>query len=284
MRFGIHAPITGGFDRSIAAAQQKGCEAMQIFCKNPRGWKANPIDESQLPKYREARASAGITPVIIHTSYLVNLAASKDDIYIKSVESFGEELIRADLLEAEYIVLHPGSHSGWSREESLERLSTTLIESVSRIKPKSVILLENVSGSGSAIGGKFSELAEIIMATGMPECFGICLDTCHAFGYGYDLSTVNGLDAVLQEIDETVGLEKLKLIHMNDSKGELGSRLDRHDHIGMGKIGLDGFRGIINHKELRDLPAILETPEDEPGDDIRNLQAVRSLVNGSLGG
>ncbi len=278
MRLGVHVSTEGKIYESLERARKLGCNTMQIFARNPQQWRANTIEAEDIAEFNRRQDKLNIKPLFIHISYLINLASPNPRLYNASIEAYIEDIAEAALLKADYIVTHMGSHKETSEEEGIERLVKALNIIIEKTRNCPVgILLENTSGSGSWLGYKFSHHKEIISGIKHKECVGLCFDTAHAYLAGYDLSTKDGLQAALDEIDELVGLDLIKLIHLNDAMGALNSRHDRHDHIGKGGIGLEGIKRIINHPKLRNLPFILETPKNSELDDTMNLSVVRKL-------
>ncbi|MDO8885524.1 deoxyribonuclease IV [Candidatus Oleimmundimicrobium sp.] len=278
MKFGCHVSIVGKIYLAVERAILRGCETMQIFSGNPRGWKRAGILDEDIHEFNFRREDAGIDPLVIHMPYLVNLGSPDADIYSRSARAMLDAIERAKKLKASYLVFHPGSHKGAGTKDGLIRISESLKSLTATLDDNPKILLENTAGSGFNLGAKFEELAFIFEELDWSEKFGVCLDTCHAFAAGYDISTKEGLNDVLRELDEKVGIDRVSLIHANDSCTPLGSRIDRHTDIGKGYIGLGGFKRIVNHPLLRELPCILETPHMSENDDIRNLSLIRSLV------
>ncbi len=278
MKFGVHTSIAGGLTESIIRAKELDCDIFQIFSTNPRGWKGRVITNEEGEDFKEKLVEAEIGPVVIHTPYLINLASPKDDLYQKSIKALIEGVKRSDQIGAKYLVLHPGSHTGSGVEAGIKRIAKGLNEVIAAANPKVVILLENVAGAGTAIGKSIAELSDIIQQVEESEYVGICFDTCHGFAAGYDIRDIKQLEELLKNIDEKIGLDKLGVIHANDSQGELASNKDRHQHIGEGEIGLIGFENLVNHPRLKDKLFILETPVNEHGDDQDNLNRIRSLV------
>lgn len=274
-RFGVHISIAGGLHLSVVRAIELGCDTYQIFTSNPRGWRTKRISDDVVESFKDKLSSSGIWPVVGHMPYLPNLASPKENVYSRSVQALRDELMRCCTLGIPYLVTHMGSHLGSGRDSGISRV-VGAIEAALHVSGGTKILLETTSGSRNSIGGRFEDLADVLNRAGS-DLLGICLDTCHVFAAGYDLRDENSLDETLRAFDSTVGFEKLMLIHLNDSVGDLGSGLDRHEHIGMGKIGLDGFAAVINDRRLRELPMILETPVDERRDDRGNLEVVREL-------
>jgi len=262
---------------------------MQIFSKNASTWREKILKKDEVENFKENLKNSNMGPVFIHTSYLINLASSSDELYFKSINAFIEEMKRADLLLSDpYIIIHPGAHTGAGEEYGIQRIIRALniiLEKSAVLGLKTMILLEDTAGSGTHLGYTFYQLKRMIEGAKDRKRVGICFDTCHAFGAGYDLSHKEGIKKTLGEIDKYLGLERLKVIHLNDSKFPLGSRKDRHMHIGKGYIGLEGFRVLVNHKYLKDLPFILETPKNDEEDDLKNINLVKSLAapgDGSL--
>ncbi len=280
MRLGVHVSIAGKIYEAVDRAKALNCECMQIFSRNPRGWQATKLDKADVEEFKKRRKEAGITPLVVHIPYLINLASPEDRLYEKSIQAYLEDIRRADLLSAEYFVTHLGSHKGKGRDLGIDRFARALDKIIKELKPKVKILLENTSGSGNWLGGDFEDIAEIMTKSHQKDKLGLCFDTCHAYAAGYDIKNKKGLDETLKKIDKLIGINKLKLIHINDSKGDLGSHLDRHQHIGKGKIGRDGFRLILHHPKLRDLPYVLETPKEDIKSDPMNLKTVRSIYEG----
>lgn len=278
--FGTHASAAGGVDKALQRAVDVGATSAQIFSKNERQWRAKPLDPAVVERFHEERERTGIRQMVVHDSYLINLASPKDDLLEKSMAAFQDELERCDELAIQYLVTHPGAHTGSGVEEGIRRFA----ESLNRVHDtlpdiKAITCLETTAGQGTTLGRTFEELAAIIDQIEAKERVGVCFDTCHAFAAGYDIRTVDDVNAVMEEFDRIVGLDRLLVLHLNDSKNPLGSFKDRHDHIGDGNIGVEGFRGIVNHPRLAGLPAILETEKDPEGEhDRRNLELLRSLV------
>jgi len=277
VRFGAHLSIGGGFAKAAGRARALGCETLQLFSGNPRGWAKEPLDETDVAAFRAALAAAGIGPVVVHATYLINLAAP-DEIYFKSVAAFCAEAGRTAALGAPYYVTHLGSHRGSGWEAGAAKIAAALDSCAAETPAELTFCLENTSGMKNSLGTSFEELARLLEKVRSKERIGFCLDTCHAFAAGYDVAKRAGLKKTLDEFDRLIGLERLKVLHLNDSKGELGSHKDRHEHIGEGHIGAAGFRLILREKRLAHLPGILETPQKEEGDDVRNLAAVRRLA------
>ncbi len=278
MRLGVHVSIAGKIYESVGRAKDLGCNTMQIFSRNPREWRSARLSGQDIKEFCLRRQKARIYPLFVHVPYLANLASPFRKLFEASIKYYIEYLKEAESLGAEYLVSHMGSHKKSGEKNGIKRITRALNIILRETKGfKIVLLLENTSGSGSWLGYKFWHQQKIIESIKEEKRIGICFDTCHAYSAGYDIATKEGLDKTLEEIDSLVGLERLKLIHLNDSRDNLGSLHDRHEHIGKGKIGLEGFRNIVNHPKLRELPFILETPKASEDDDKRNLKIVRSI-------
>jgi len=286
LKIGCHISIAGGIDNSIVRAEELGCSTMQIFSKNASTWREKILKKDEVESFRENLKNSNINPVFIHTSYLINLASPSDELYFKSINAFIEEMKRADLLLPDpYLITHPGAHTGAGEEYGIQRIIRALniiLEKSADLGLKTMILLEDTAGSGTHLGYTFRQLKRMIEGAKDRRRIGMCFDTCHAYAAGYDLSHQEGIEQTLEEIDKYVGLERLKVIHLNDSKFLLGSRKDRHMHIGKGYIGLEGFRMLVNHKYLKNLPFILETPKHDEKDDVRNINLVKNLIQGTV--
>lgn len=278
MRLGFHVSISGGFFLAVQRAHELGCTTMQIFSRNPRGWTVKPLDQADIDEFKRLREQYDIGPVFIHTNYLINLASSKPDLYQRSIEQFVIDLERTEHLGAEYLVTHLGSASGQEPGWMIERVANALNMAMKLHKPNAMILLENTAGEKGDVGYTFEQVNEVISRLTNTETIGICYDTCHGFAAGYDIRTKQGVDAIARKIDSTVGLGRLKGMHLNDCLRDFDSHVDRHWHIGDGKIGEDGFRALLNHKAFKDIPKIMETPKETDEDDPRNMKKVRSLV------
>lgn len=282
MRIGVHVSIAGKIYESLERASALGCDAMQIFSRNPRGWGVSAIEKNDSDRFRALRRELDISPVIVHIPYIINLASPDDTLYNRSISSYIDDIGRTDQLGAEYFVTHLGSHVGSGAEAGIKRFSAALNAIVERSKPKTMILLETTAGSGSNLGGTFAEIRKIIDGVKRPELFGICLDTAHVFAAGYDISSISGLDKTLKEFDKTLGTGLIKVVHFNDSKAPLGSHVDRHEHIGKGEIGLGGLKRVINHPLLKDAAFIMETPKESEKDDIMNIKAAKKMIQKGL--
>ena len=280
--FGAHTSVAGGLNRGVEAARLLGMEAMQIFTKNANQWSAKPLIESDIRGFRDAVSDAGLKYCIAHDSYLINLAAADDALFQKSCAALIDELERAEALGLDYLVTHPGAHTGSGEEAGLARIIMGLDLVLGRCEALRVrILLETTAGQGTTLGHRFEHLGAIIGGVRHGNRLGTCFDTCHVFAAGYPLSSRGDYEATMQEFDVHVGLQKLLLFHLNDSVKPLGCRVDRHAGIGAGEIGENGFRRIVHDPRFRDLPMILETPkEDADGEmsmDAVNLAELRGM-------
>jgi deoxyribonuclease IV len=276
LRLGVHVSVAGGVAEAVTRGKELGCTALQIFSRNPRGWKAAPLDPAAATEFRRRAREAGIDPVAVHTPYLLNLAAGEKALARRSLGALEEDIRRAEQLGARFVVTHIGSAGKTPREIALERAGSAL-RTVLRGPGGVSVLLENGSAAGNSLGATFAELAAILEAAGRPERLGVCFDSCHAFAAGYDFRAPFAVERLAGEIEETIGWNRLRLLHLNDCQGGLGSRRDRHEHIGRGKIGYRGFRGLLLHPRFRGLPMILETPKDRPGADRENMARVRRI-------
>ena len=280
MRLGAHESIAGGLHKAFDRAQSVGCDAVQIFVKSNRSWAVKPLTEEDITRFKAKAEETGIHPVVGHTSYLLNLATPDEALWVKSRDTLIIELERCEALDVPYLVLHPGSHVGTGEKAGLARVAQGLGETHAATPGfRTQILLETTAGQGSSLGHSFEHLAWLIEHTPEGERLGVCLDTCHVFAAGYRLRTPKGYAATMETFDRIIGLERLKALHLNDCKANMGSRKDRHEHIGKGHIGLEGFRHILNDPRLAGLPGLLETPKG--GDlhkDRENLAVLRSLV------
>ncbi len=277
-RIGVHTSIAGGLSMSLERARELGCNTIQIFSHNPRGWEIKMKDKVEITRFVEASRKYNISPVFIHTSYLINLASGNPSLAARSVDMVLQELDIADSIGAQYVVLHTGSASGEDPVVARKKAITCLKEIAGRGEWQAGLLLENTAGERGDITSKINEISEIIESVPGSLIPGICLDTCHAFSAGYDIGSDEGIELLSDEIKKYIGRGKIRLLHLNDAKGALGSGLDRHEHIGQGKIGLMGFRNFINHKVFSNIPIILETPKKSPEDDLKNLETVRKLI------
>lgn len=277
MRVGFHVSIAGSIDKAVDKAVELGCNTFQIFTRNPRQWKPKELTSEETKSFTEKVNSNDVRPVLGHMPYLPNLASPKDDVYAKSIETLTSELERCGRLEIPYLVTHLGSHLGAGMRSGFERIVNAIDEAFKVAGVGVMLLLENTAGTRNSMGGSFEDIQRIIERLSYPEHVGVCFDTCHAFAAGYDLRTKKAVEGTIRRFEETIGFEKLKLVHLNDSIGDLNSRIDRHEHIGMGKIGEGGFRSVLRSR-LGRLPLILETPKDARRSDIENLRKVGELA------
>jgi deoxyribonuclease-4 len=278
MRLGFHVSISGGFSLSVQRAYELGCTCMQIFSRNPRGWTVKPLDKADVAEFKKLRQQYDIAPVFVHTNYLINLASSKPDLYEKSIEQFVVDLERTEALGAEYLVTHLGSASGQEPHWMIERVSDALNMAIKLHPPRAMVLLENTAGEKGDIGYELEQVQEVISRLKDASRIGICYDTCHGFAAGYDIRTKAGVEALAKKIKATVGTGRLKGMHLNDCLRDFNSHVDRHWHIGEGKIGLDGFKALLNHPMFKAVPKIMETPKETEEDDHRNMKTVKSLL------
>jgi deoxyribonuclease-4 len=281
LRIGIHTSKSGSLERAALKAQELGANTFQIFSSSPRMWRPGTPDPADILRLRSVREKHDLTPLVIHDSYLINLASCEPVIRANSIKAFRGEIERAIAIGAEFLVMHPGNCKGQPLEQGLANVVGGLAEAAHGLRSSTLtILLENTVGAGGQIGSRFEELAAIrqFAQEGMDIALGYCLDTCHCFASGnYDVSTAEGLTATVKAAGKQLGLEHVGVIHTNDSKGEFGSRLDRHENIGQGKIGSEGFARILRHPKLRKKAFILETPVDNEGDDLKNVNALKEL-------
>jgi deoxyribonuclease IV len=277
---GAHMSIAGGVHMAIARARSIDCTAMQMFVKNNMQWFARPLNRGEIRAFLEHQQRAQLSSIFAHANYLINLAATNPLFHANSIRALSEELTRADQLELPFLVLHPGAHRGDGEEAALAKIIAS-IEEVFRKSPKvkTKIALETTAGQGSCVGHRFEHLAYIIETVREPERLCVCLDTAHIFAAGYDISGESAIRKTLREFDRKIGLDRLAAIHLNDSKTGRGSRVDRHQHIGKGKIGLDAFRFIMCSRRLNKIPKVLETPKGKDlREDVMNLKTLRALA------
>jgi deoxyribonuclease IV len=287
IKLGLHVSISGCLSKSIDNALALGCSAFQIFTRSPRQWKAKDItiQDSTLFKKKLKASPIGSDSVVAHMPYLPNLSAPQSEMYTKSVEVLKEELFRCNLLDIQNLVIHLGSHLGKGPKNGITQLTNACNTAINDFhdsgekKNNVKILLENSAGQKNSVGSSIDEISEIFDRLKAGD-FGLCLDTCHAFGAGYDITSENGVVHLMDLISNKIGINRLKVIHLNDSKGQLGSNLDRHYHIGIGKIGENAFKFLLNNKELRHIPFIMETPVDNMRTDSGNMMFAKSLLHG----
>lgn len=276
MKLGCHVSIAGSVDKAVDRAQEIGCDTFQVFTRSPRMWKHREFKPEEIEAFKWKRSDTGIDPVFSHMPYLPNLSSSNPELYRKSVDSLRLELTRCNQLNIPFLVTHLGSHLGKGLDTGIKQIVKAIDTAVNGFDRYPTILLENTSGKTNEVGSTFKEIKTIIESVST-ERIAVCFDTCHAFARGYDISTQKGIDTTIRDIEETIGFDRVQLVHLNDSKGELGSRLDRHNHIGVGYIGEDGFRRFLKSR-FNTKPLILETPVDDFRSDRDNLEKVRDLT------
>ena len=279
MLLGAHMSISGGVDKAILRGHEVACETIQIFTRSPRQWRARVLEDEEIARFRRVQEETGIDPVIAHDCYLINLASPEDELWQKSLVVFVEELGHCRNLGIPYLVLHPGSHVGSGVDAGLERVAAALDRARGEIDGSGVkVLLENTAGQGTNLGSTFEQLSALLNAVTDDSWLGVCFDTCHAFAAGYDLRTKRSYAKTFRDFDRILGLERLRAFHLNDSLKDLGSKVDRHTHIGAGKLGLKAFSLLVNDPAFRDRPMVLETPKGpDLKEDIENLKLLRSL-------
>ena len=279
-RFGAHVSTAGGVSKAFDRAESVGCDTMQIFTRNNNRWATKPIDEKEIARWHERWRQSDVRPVVSHASYLINLASSDDALWEKSIDAFVDELERAEALGLLGVVLHPGSPKDDGEAYGIRRIASALDichQRTAGFEP--LTLLETTAGTGKHLGYRFEQLAAMRSEASEPGRIAICFDTCHVFAAGYEIRTPEGYAQTMAQFDEHIGLDLLRCFHFNDSKFDLGSRKDRHEHIGKGFIGLEGFRNIINDPRFASIPMILETPKSKDlHEDVENLAVLRSLV------
>jgi deoxyribonuclease-4 len=278
MRFGFHISIAGGFSKVVERARVRGCETIQFFSRNPRGWKYSPLNKKEVEEFRSSIQSSNLSPLFLHMPYLPNIASSKSKFYRRSIHSIAADLQRAEHLGAHYLIIHIGHRMESSEDQAIEAVSQGIHQAFEKVENAVILLMENTAGQGTEIGYTFDQIKKIIEGVHDHERIGVCLDTAHSFEAGYDLSNEDGIERTLENFNQTLGLKRLHLLHLNDSKTPLGSRKDRHWHIGEGHIGREGFRYLVNHPLLNHLPGIMETPRKDTVEDLKNMQVIRSLA------
>ncbi len=277
---GAHTSIAGGVSKSVERAEKLNFTAMQIFTKNNNRWNAKPLEEDEIKRFKSLLSESNIKFVVAHDSYLINLCAKDKTILHKSIEAFIEELQRCELLGIPHLNFHPGAHGGMGEEEGIKIIAESLNTAHQRTKNFKVkSMIELTAGQGTALGYKFEQIASIIELVEDKDRISVCIDTAHIFAAGYDIREPESYEKVISEFDSIIGLNLLKCFHINDSKKELGSRVDRHEHIGKGYIGLNGFRNLMNDERLKHIPKILETPKGkEQKEDIMNIDVLKNLI------
>lgn len=276
---GAHMSIAGGLQKAIERGASINCTTIQIFTKSNRQWRAKPITPENAQLFKQKAKEFNIEPIVAHATYLINIGSPNDEVRNKSIEALAIELDRCHQLNIPYLILHPGSCGKITEQQCLDRVINALDSIFKQAKNNTMILLETMAGQGSSICYTFEHLAYIINNSKHKKKLGICFDTCHTFVAGYDFRDKKSYESMWEQLDKIVGLEKLKVIHLNDSKKELGSRVDRHEEIGQGKLGLEPFRLLFNDPRFFDIPKILETPRDELADYARNMATIQTLLN-----
>jgi deoxyribonuclease-4 len=280
-RIGVHLGTAGGASNAVERAREIGANTFQIFSSSPRMWRAPKVDPQQAQRMRELRAKHDVGPMVIHTSYLVNVCSQSSEIREKSIAAFRGEIERALQLGAEYLVLHPGSWKGLTRNEGLRLAADSIQRAIDKLPWQGTpfhILIENTAGAEFSLGGSFDQVAELVALLRNHAPVAVCLDTCHTHVAGYDIVTERGYAETVTKIAETVTFESVRVWHCNDAKAPSGSKLDRHEHIGQGTIGIEPFRWLLNDPRFDHCAFIAETPVDEEGDEERNVSALRGLV------
>lgn len=285
LKLGVHVSISGGISNSVDNAVKIGCTAFQIFTRSPRQWNAKELTPSETDMYKKKINACPIDTesVVVHMPYLPNLSAPTGEMYEKSISVLTEEITRCNMLRISYLVIHLGSHLGKGPKNGIDQLVNACTHSLQSYSDRGLqrnkvkILLENSAGQKNSIGSKVEEIQSIFDILGKNN-YGLCIDTCHLFAAGYDLSTESGVSTLVENMDSNLGIDNIKIIHLNDSKGDLGSNLDRHYHVGLGKIGESGLRFLVNHKKLRNVPFIMETPIDSVRNDLDNIEFVRDIL------
>ncbi|MBA3914451.1 MAG: deoxyribonuclease IV, partial [Acidobacteriales bacterium] len=280
-RIGIHASSAGGIPNAAERAYRLGCNTLQIFSSSPRQWAPYDLTTPHCAEMSRLREKYDLKPLVIHTNYLVNMASTTEAFLKKSIEAFRGEMERALALCADYLVLHPGSFRGADREQGLLRTAAAIAaagHSLDLAKGGLTILIENMAGAEYSLGGSFEQVAEVLRCLDGVVPVAACIDTCHTHVAGYDILSESGVQETLAHLDATIGLAQVRVVHCNDAKAPRGSKLDRHQHIGKGTIGLEPFRRLLNDPRLAHAAFIAETPIDEPGDDRRNVEALKNLV------
>ncbi|MFW9924965.1 MAG: deoxyribonuclease IV, partial [Candidatus Thorarchaeota archaeon] len=276
---GVHVSIAGSIDLSFDRAKKTGCDTFQIFTRNPRGWNAKPLASETIIDFLQKNETFNLTPIFAHIPYLANLASPESDILQKSLTMFQEELIRCNDLNIPFLITHLGSPKKLGKEFGKEQIKNSINSILEISDEKTVILLENSAGKSGSLGSNIEDICEIINSIEKNERLGICFDTCHAFASGYDLRKDECIENIVNSIDVSIGIDKLKCVHSNDSLFDLGEGRDRHEHLGLGKIGKIGFTNLIRSNEIRKIPFICETPVDQRCTDEGNIQFLRDLFD-----
>jgi deoxyribonuclease-4 len=280
-RIGVHLGTAGGASNAVERAREIGANTFQFFSSSPRMWRAPKVDPKQAERMRELRSKLDVGPVVIHTSYLVNVCSQTDEVRQKSIDAFRGEIERALTFGADSLVLHPGSWNGLTREQGLKLAAESITRAIDGLAWEGTgfhILIENTAGAQFSLGGSFEQVAELVELLKACAPMGVCLDTCHTHVAGYDLVSAEGYEETMGLIASTVGFDSVKVWHCNDAKAERGSKLDRHEHIGQGTMGVEPFRRLLNDGRFAHAAFIAETPVDEPGDEERNVRVLKSLM------
>jgi deoxyribonuclease-4 len=280
-RIGIHVGTSGGASNAVLRAEEVGANTFQIFSSSPRMWRAPKVKPEEAARMKELRAKHNVSPLVIHTSYLVNVCSQNDEVRQKSIVGFRGEIERALDLGAEYLVLHPGSWKGLTRDEGLKLAADSIEKAIDGLPWQGTpfsILIENTAGADYSLGANFEQVSELVTRLRNHAPVGVCLDTCHTHVSGYDIVTPEGYEETMKQAAATFGFDSVKVWHCNDAKAARGSKLDRHEHIGKGTIGTEPFRRLLNDKRFAHAAFIAETPVDEPGDELRNVEALKNLV------
>jgi deoxyribonuclease-4 len=280
-RIGVHLGTAGGASNAVERAREIGANTFQFFSSSPRMWRAPKVDPKQAERMRTLRAALDVSPLVIHTSYLVNVCSQSDETREKSIAAFRGEIERALAFGADYLVLHPGSWNGLTRDQGLTLAADSITRAIEGLAWQGTgfhILIENTAGAQYSLGGSFEQVAELVTLLKACAPVGVCLDTCHTHVAGYNMVTDDGYAKTMELIANTVGFEAVRVWHCNDAKAPLGSKLDRHEHIGQGTMGVEPFRRLLNDARFAHAAFIAETPVDEPGDEERNVRVLKSLV------
>jgi deoxyribonuclease-4 len=283
-RIGVHLGTAGGASNAVERAREIGANTFQFFSSSPRMWRAPKVDPKQAERMRTLRAALDVNPIVIHTSYLVNVCSQTDTVRENSIAAFRGEVERALTFGADYLVLHPGSWKGLTREDGLKLAADSIKRAIDGLAWQGTgfhILIENTAGAEFSLGGSFEQVAELVALLRACAPVGVCLDTCHTHVAGYDMVTEDGYAETMRQVGETVGFDAVRVWHCNDAKALRGSKLDRHEHIGQGTMGVESFRRLLNDKRFAHAAFIAETPVDEPGDEERNVRVLKSLVQSS---
>ncbi len=279
VKVGVHVSIAGAISKAVGRASAAGCDTFQIFSRNPRGWAFRDLDPGDVILFRKDLDASRLSPAVDHMPYLPNLATMNPDFAEKSRVTLAAELSRCGMLGIPFLVTHLGHYGEEGIEAGRKRVSGMINSALEEVDNSVILLLENTAGEKNGVGSRFEDIAAVMEGIEQPSRIGFCFDTCHAFGAGYDLRSERGIGDTLDRFDEILGLRKIRLVHLNDSKGDLGSGLDRHEHIGLGYIGEEGFMQILSHEAFKTIPFICETPVDERRDDSGNIRKVRELAS-----